>query len=98
MKVSLYSKCFSYDFKKLFESKGYTWFDKGVYNLNIIGIRRANKNKVTNTYDDVLETISEIFSCDGIYKIPNYQRQYSWTNDQLEALWDDLYEAYQKDF
>lgn len=54
MKISLYSKCLSYDFKKLFESKGYTWFDKGVYNLNIIGIRRANKNKVTNTYDDVL--------------------------------------------
>ena len=54
MKVSLYTKCLSYNFKKLFELKGYTWFDKGVYNLNIIGIRRANKNKVTNTYDDVL--------------------------------------------
>ena len=49
LKVSLYTKCLSYNFKKLFELKGYTWFDKGVYNLNIIGIRRANKNKVTNT-------------------------------------------------
>ena len=54
MKVSLYTKCLSCNFKKLFELKGYAWFDKGVYNLNIIGIRRANKNKVTNTYDDVL--------------------------------------------
>lgn len=40
-------------------------------------------------------TISSIFSCDGIYKIPNYQRQYSWTDEQLEVLWDDLYESYQ---
>lgn len=48
-----------------------------------------------DTFKPINQTISEIFSCDGIYKIPNYQRQYSWTNDQLEALWDDLYEAYQ---
>lgn len=54
MKVSLYTKCASYDFKKLFESKGYTWFDKGFYNLNIIGVRKNNKNKVTNMYDDIL--------------------------------------------
>ena len=42
-----------------------------------------------DTFKPINQTISEIFSCDGIYKIPNYQRQYSWTNDQLEALWDD---------
>lgn len=47
------------------------------------------------TFKPISQTISEIFSCDGIYKIPNYQRQYSWTNDQLDALWSDLYEAYQ---
>ena len=40
-----------------------------------------------DTFKPINQTISEIFSCDGIYKIPNYQRQYSWTNDQLEALW-----------
>ena len=48
-----------------------------------------------DTFKPINQTISEIFSCDGIYKIPNYQRQYSWTNDQLDALWNDLYEAYQ---
>jgi len=48
-----------------------------------------------DTFKPINQTVSEIFSCDGIYKIPNYQRQYSWTNDQLEALWEDLYEAYQ---
>ena len=48
-----------------------------------------------DTFKPINQTISEIFSCDGIYKIPNYQRQYSWTNDELDALWTDLYEAYQ---
>ena len=28
------------------------------------------------------------------YVIPNYQRQYSWVNEQLEELWSDLYESY----
>ena len=48
-----------------------------------------------DTFNPENKTISEIFSIDGIYKIPNYQRQYSWTNDELDALWTDLYEAYQ---
>lgn len=55
IKTGLYSKCLTYNFKKLFESKGYTWFDKGAYNLNIIGVRkRLYNNKVTNLYDDML--------------------------------------------
>lgn len=54
MKTSLLLKCTNYDFKKLFESKGYAWFTKGDYNLNIIGIRSNNKNKITNKYDDIL--------------------------------------------
>ena len=39
-------------------------------------------------------SISNIFSFTGIYSIPNYQRQYSWVNDNLEELWEDLYESY----
>jgi len=37
--------------------------------------------------------ISEIFSIDGEQKyfIPNYQRQYSWRNEQIETLIDDIY-------
>lgn len=31
---------------------------------------------------------------DPIYKIPNYQRPYSWEDEQVYALWDDIYEAY----
>ncbi len=45
------------DFAKLFKTKGYDYFDKGLYNLNIIGIRSDNQNKVTNKYDDVLVVI-----------------------------------------
>lgn len=54
MKNQLYIKCSNYDFKSLFEKKGYAWFDNGLYNLNIIGVRRNMNNKVTNTFDDIL--------------------------------------------
>lgn len=54
MKTKLYSKCLTYDFKTLFEKKGYAFFTKGNYNVNIIGIRSNQGNKVTNKYDDLL--------------------------------------------
>lgn len=57
MKSRLYAKCKSCDFKKLFEKKGYTYFEKGNYNMNIIGVRSNQNNKVTNKYDDCLVLI-----------------------------------------
>lgn len=54
MKNQLYIKCKNYDFESLFKIKGYAFFTKGEYNLNIIGIRSDQKNKVTNLYDDLL--------------------------------------------
>jgi uncharacterized protein with ParB-like and HNH nuclease domain len=33
--------------------------------------------------------LSEVFS-ESTYRIPNYQRGYSWDTDQLEDLWEDL--------
>lgn len=39
-------------------------------------------------------TISDIFSFTGIYTIPNYQRQYTWDDENLEELWTDLYESF----
>lgn len=53
----LADKCLTYDFEKLFKEKGYAYFTKGNYNLNIIGVRKNNNNKVTNLYDDVLVLI-----------------------------------------
>ena len=46
------------------------------------------------TFKPENQTISDLFSCQAIYVIPNYQRQYSWVNEQLEELWSDLYESY----
>ena len=74
IKTALYSKIKDYDFEKLFKRKGYAFFTKGVYNLNIIGIR-AKGNQITNSFDDYLMLI---------YKTPNgtWSRQiYNITTD-----------------
>lgn len=34
-------------------------------------------------------------SGDVIYQIPDYQRPYSWIDEQVEQLWEDLLEAYE---
>lgn len=57
MKSQLYSKCKVCDFKKLFNKKGYSYFENGNYNVNIIGVRSNQNNKVTNKYDDYLVVI-----------------------------------------
>lgn len=43
-------------------------------------------------------TIGELFgNKDALYQIPRYQRPYSWNDEQLNKLWDDLREAQQFD-
>ncbi len=43
-------------------------------------------------------TIKQLFgNTDALYQIPRYQRPYSWGNEQLEKLWDDLIEAQEND-
>ncbi len=56
VKNTLYTKCYTYDFEKLFKEKGYAYFTKGAYNLNIIGVR-ANTLNITNKFDDLLVII-----------------------------------------
>ena len=56
----------TYDFEKLFKKLGYAYFTKGYYNLNIIGVRRDTKNKITNLFDDYLVVI---------YKTPHYSKR-----------------------
>ncbi len=34
--------------------------------------------------------MNELFT-NTLYRIPDYQRGYAWTTDQLKAFWDDLY-------
>ncbi|MBZ7938823.1 DUF262 domain-containing protein [Campylobacter sp. W0014] len=40
------------------------------------------------------KSIIDIFSSNNIYEIPNYQRPYKWEDEQVEQLFDDIYEAY----
>ena len=52
MNLTLRNKIQSCDFEKLFLKLGYSYFTAGDYNLNIIGIRSDNDNKVTDLFDD----------------------------------------------
>ena len=47
----------NYDYETLFKKKGYKYFTKGEYNLNIIGVRRNNNKRITNMFDDCLIVI-----------------------------------------
>ena len=41
----------------------YKWFEKGDYNLNIVGIRNSNtKGKVTNRFDDKIGLLKKIIN------------------------------------
>ena len=53
MNEELFNKASEADFSKILINKGYAYFNKGKYNLNIIGIRNAGNN-VTNKFDDVI--------------------------------------------
>lgn len=56
IEISLSNKCANADFQKIFARKGYAFFDKGEYNLNIIGVRHKG-SKVSNHFDDCLVVI-----------------------------------------
>lgn len=57
MATSFYTKCENANLAKILEEKGYKFFTNGAYNLNIIGIRSNQNNKVTNLYDDALVVV-----------------------------------------
>ena len=57
IKPNFSSICTYADYEKIFKQKGYAYFTNGQYNLNIIGIRSNNQNKVTNLFDDLLVVI-----------------------------------------
>lgn len=44
-------------------------------------------------------SIEELFSGSekSVYEIPIYQRNYAWENDEIQALVQDVYDAYKKD-
>ncbi|MHA1854321.1 MAG: DUF262 domain-containing protein [Candidatus Heimdallarchaeaceae archaeon] len=40
-------------------------------------------------------TVRQIFDGTNYYQIPDYQRPYSWTDDQIEQFWDDIYTTFE---
>ncbi len=53
-------------------------------------------NQMQEQFTPQSMSLSEVFSDkDPVYQIPDYQRQYSWKDEQVAQLWDDIYEAYQ---
>ena len=71
IEISLANKCANADFQKIFTKKGYTFFTKGEYNLNIIGVRHKG-SKITNHFDDCLvviyntgneKNVKRVFTC-----------------------------------
>ena len=66
IKPNFNSICTYADYESILKNKDYSYFTRGAYNLNIIGIRKDNKNKVTNLYDDLLVVI---------YKSPSGKEQ-----------------------
>lgn len=53
MNISLSKLCSSINLEKVLNKKGYKYFSKGNFNLNIVGIRRDN-NKCTNDFGDFM--------------------------------------------
>ena len=60
-------------------SKGYEWFEKGNYNLNIVGVRNSKTDgKVTNHYDDNI-TLS--------YNVDEVEKFHCWANTTDPGLY-----------
>lgn len=53
-KNALSRKVMNADIPSIVRHKGYAFFTNGLYNLNIIGVRKDNNKKITNLYDDIL--------------------------------------------
>lgn len=71
IETTLANKCANANFEKTLANKGYSFFKKGLYNLNIIGVRHEG-SKVTNHFDDCIvviyntetqENVKRIFPC-----------------------------------
>jgi len=58
---------------------------KGGVNMaeDISGIFKPEAKNIIKIFGDV----------DSYYQIPDYQRPYSWEDEQVEQLWDDIYSA-----
>ncbi|MCP6760982.1 MAG: DUF262 domain-containing HNH endonuclease family protein [Fischerella sp. CENA71] len=48
---------------------------------------------LTSSIDSRLMSFGELLTGNNSYSVPNFQRDYSWTEAQVEQLWDDITET-----
>lgn len=54
------------------------------------------RNTMEEPFKPLSLSIKELFgNADALYKIPQYQRPYKWEDEQVEKLWDDVYESFE---
>ena len=44
-----------------------------------------------------LKAVEELLSGDKIFTVPKYQRNFAWTKDEVQELWDDVGTAIEGD-
>lgn len=54
MNRELLDKVLEFDFQSLFKKKGYAFFTKGDFNLNIIGVRSKEIDQIRDEFNDIL--------------------------------------------
>ena len=55
----------------------------------------SNISPKTDQFSPLSLSVGDVLTNgDPIYQIPDYQRMYSWKDDEVSQLWDDIYEAY----
>ncbi len=65
---------------------------KGFVAKCIVGFMQSGLQGV---FKPETQTVRDIFDGIHYYQVPDYQRPYSWGAEQVEQLWDDLYEAWE---
>lgn len=54
--------------------------------------------QLETVYKPDTKNVDMIFSDpEGFYQVPDFQRPYSWEDEHIEKLWDDIYAAFERD-
>jgi len=54
-------------------------------------------NDVNRVFEPITKSIEQLLeNTDSFYNVPEYQRPYSWEDENIEAMWDDIYSAFDR--
>jgi uncharacterized protein with ParB-like and HNH nuclease domain len=51
------------------------------------------KKKFTRQIDSDVQSIGEVLRKPIFYKVPVYQRDFAWTDEEIDTLWEDITSA-----